>query len=290
MRHGRRANPPAPKIGRVDRRRFLVAAAVGTLAGLFSGLFGVGGGVVIVSMLILWLHVEEHKATAVSLAAITVIATVATITHSGYGTLHVVEGVVVGVPALAGVLIGTAVQRRLPGTTVALLFSALLIAVALSMLIGAGDPEPSGTGTVSRDLEHILIAGLFGLGAGVVSGLAGVGGGNLFVPGLVYVLGLSQIEAEATSLLAIVPVSLLGTWRHYRYGNLDLRMGLTIGALAIPGALLGVVIANALPGRVLQIGFAGLLLFVSQSLIRTTLRKRRDAQTPPTDDDAAPGS
>lgn len=269
----------------MDRRRFLVAAAVGTLAGLFSGLFGVGGGVVIVSMLILWLHVEEHRATAVSLAAITVIATVATITHAGYGTLHVVEGVVVGVPALGGVLAGTAIQRRLPGATVALLFSALLVVVALSMLLGAGDPEPGST--VSRDLRHILLAGLFGLGAGVVSGLAGVGGGNLFVPGLVYVLGLSQIEAEATSLLAIVPVSMLGTWRHYRYGNLDLRMGLTIGALAVPGALLGVVVANALPGRVLQVGFAGLLLFVAQSLVRKTLRERRDAQRAPADD-AAP--
>lgn len=277
----------AHKIRRVDRRRFLVSAAVGTLAGLFSGLFGVGGGVVIVSMLILWLHVEEHQATAVSLCAITVIAAVATLTHSGYGTLHVIEGVVVGVPALGGVLIGTAVQRRLPGTTVALLFSALLIVVALSMLVGAGDPEPGST--VSRDLEHILIAGLFGLGAGIVSGLAGVGGGNLFVPGLVYVLGLSQIEAEATSLLAIVPVSLLGTWRHYRYGNLDLRMGLTIGVLAVPGALLGVVIANALPGRVLQIGFAGLLLFVSQSLVRKTLRTRREASRS-TDDDAGPAA
>ncbi len=123
----------------------------------------------------------------------------------------------------------------------------------------------------------MIEAVLIGLLAGIVAGLLGVGGGALFVPALTLGLGLSQLDAEATSLLAIVPVSMLGTWRHYRYGNLDLRMGLTIGVLAIPGALLGVVIANALPGRVLQIGFAALLLFVAQSLIRKTLRERRES-------------
>lgn len=245
-------------------------AGIGTLAGLFSGLFGVGGGVVMVPLLILLLKLGERQATATSLAAIVLIAGAATITHGAYGTVHVVEGLVVGLPALAGVLAGTALQQRIPARRVSLLFAVLLVAVALSMVLGSGDAEPSGT--VSRDLGHILLAGLFGVAAGVVSGLLGVGGGTLFVPGLVYVLGLGQVQAEATSLLAIVPVSLVGAWRQHRYGNLDLRMALTMGTLAIPGALLGVVLAHALPGRVLQIGFALLILFVAQNLARRGLR------------------
>jgi hypothetical protein len=247
-----------------------VIAGIGTLAGLFSGLFGVGGGVVMVPLLILLLKLGERQATATSLAAIVLIAGAATITHGAYGTVHVVEGLVVGLPALAGVLAGTALQQRIPARRVSLLFAVLLVAVALSMVLGTGDAEPSGT--VSRDLGQILLAGLFGVAAGVVSGLLGVGGGTLFVPGLVYVLGLGQVQAEATSLLAIVPVSLVGAWRQHRYGNLDLRMAITMGTLAIPGALLGVVLAHALPGRVLQIGFALLILFVAQNLARRGLR------------------
>lgn len=245
-------------------------AGIGTLAGLFSGLFGVGGGVVMVPLLILLLKLGERQATATSLAAIVLIAGAATITHGAYGTVHVVEGLVVGLPALAGVLAGTALQQRIPARRVSLLFAVLLVAVALSMVLGTGDAEPSGT--VSRDLGHIVLAGLFGVAAGIVSGLLGVGGGTLFVPGLVYVLGLGQVQAEATSLLAIVPVSLVGAWRQHRYGNLDLRMAVTMGTLAIPGALLGVVLAHALPGRVLQIGFALLILFVAQNLARRGLR------------------
>lgn len=246
-------------------------AGIGTLAGLFSGLFGVGGGVVMVPLLILLLKMGERQATATSLAAIVLIASAATITHGAYGTVHVVEGLVVGLPAIAGVLAGTALQQRIPARRVSLLFAVLLIAVAISMVIGTGDAEPSGA--VTRDLGHILLAGLFGVAAGVVSGLLGVGGGTLFVPGLVYVLGLGQVQAEATSLLAIVPVSLVGAYRQHRYGNLDLRMAALMGTLAIPGALLGVVLANALPGRVLQIAFALLLVFVAQNLARRGLRK-----------------
>ncbi len=260
----------------MDRRQLLVTAVIGTLAGLFSGLFGVGGGVVMVPLLILWLGFGERQATATSLAAIVIIATAATITHGGYGTVHLIEGLVVGLPAIAGVLAGAAFQQRIPARQVSVLFAILLVAVAISMAIGTGDAEP--TGSPSRDLQHILVAGLFGVAAGFISGLLGVGGGTLFVPGLVYVLGLAQVEAEATSLLAIIPVSLVGAWRQHRYGNLDLRKAVTMGSLAIPGALVGVVLANALPGRVLQIGFAALLIFVAQNLARRALQTSKDAK------------
>ena len=112
---------------------------------------------------------------------------------------------------------------------------------------------------------------LVGVAAGVVAGMLGVGGGTLFVPALVIFLGLSHLDAEATSLLAIVPVALVGAWRQRAYGNLELRDGLTMGALACLGALGGVVVANAVPERALEIAFGVLLLYVAWQLARRAL-------------------
>jgi uncharacterized protein len=114
---------------------------------------------------------------------------------------------------------------------------------------------------------------VLGAVAGLIAGLLGVGGGILFVPALVFIRGLSQVEAEATSLLAIVPVAVVGTWRQWGYGNVRLREGLLVGAVAIPGASLGVVVANVLPERALELGFAGLLLVVAAQLVVRSLRE-----------------
>lgn len=119
-------------------------------------------------------------------------------------------------------------------------------------------------------VEAILLGAL----AGVVSGMLGVGGGVVFVPALVIVIGLGQVEAEATSLLAIVPVALLGTWRQYRYGNVRLRDGITVGVLAAAGAVFGVVIANAVPARALEVGFSLLMLATAVQLFGGSLRAR----------------
>ena len=116
-----------------------------------------------------------------------------------------------------------------------------------------------------------------GFAAGVVAGMLGVGGGTLFVPALVLFLGLSHLDAEATSLLAIVPVALVGAWRQDGYGNVRRRDGLALGVLATAGALLGVVVANTVPERALEIAFAGLLLAVAAQMIRRALRPAADA-------------
>ena len=115
---------------------------------------------------------------------------------------------------------------------------------------------------------------LVGFAAGVVSGMLGVGGGILFVPALVIFLGLSQVDAEATSLLAIIPVALVGAASQRRYGNLRLRDAVVLGALAIPGAVAGVAIVNAIPERVVEILFALLMLYVAWGMARRALAER----------------
>jgi uncharacterized membrane protein YfcA len=117
----------------------------------------------------------------------------------------------------------------------------------------------------------IVEAALIGLAAGAVSGMLGVGGGILFVPALVLVLGLSQVDGEATSLLAILPVAVIGTWRQQRYGNVRLAEGLLMGALAAAGTVGGVALVNVLPAHVVKIGFAVLLLFTAFGMTRRAL-------------------
>ncbi|HET6830485.1 MAG TPA: sulfite exporter TauE/SafE family protein [Solirubrobacterales bacterium] len=128
----------------------------------------------------------------------------------------------------------------------------------------------------------VVLAVLMALAGGAVGGLLGVGGGILFVPALTIFLGNGQLDAEATSLLVIVPMAIVGTWRQHRHGNVELGEGIAIGLLAIPGAVIGVVVANELPERALELGFAGLCLLVAARLLHRGLAPRaRKAQWAP---------
>lgn len=113
------------------------------------------------------------------------------------------------------------------------------------------------------ELAAVLIC-LFG---GLTGGLVGVGGGVLFVPALTIFIGLTQVEAESTSLLMIVLVALVGSYRQHGYGNVRLREAAIVGVLSPLGVLLGVVVANNVSERVLQLSFAALALFMAAQLV-----------------------
>ena len=114
----------------------LKLAAIGTLAGIFSGLFGVGGGTVIVPLLIFWFGYGERLATGTSLAAIILIGLLGAVAQGGiYGNVHVLTGLLLAIPAVLGVVMGTAIQQRIPQRAVSLLFAALLVAVAIELIV-----------------------------------------------------------------------------------------------------------------------------------------------------------
>jgi len=118
------------------RDHTLKLAAIGTLAGIFSGLFGVGGGTVIVPLLIFWLGYGERLATGTSLGAIVLIGALGAIAQGGlYGNVHVVTGLLLAIPAVGGVLLGTTVQQRIPQRAVSYLFAALLVAIAVELIV-----------------------------------------------------------------------------------------------------------------------------------------------------------
>jgi len=120
-----------------------------------------------------------------------------------------------------------------------------------------------------------MTAGAIAIGAaaGVIAGMLGVGGGVLFVPGLVFLVGLGQHEAEATSLLAIIPVAIVGSYQQDRYGNVHRRDALLLGLTSVAGAAAGVALANAVSGAVLRDAFALFMVLVAAQLVRRGLRQ-----------------
>lgn len=119
---------------------------------------------------------------------------------------------------------------------------------------------------------EVTLAILMAVAGGAVGGVLGAGGGVLFVPALVILLGSGQVEAEATSLLIIVPMAIAGTWRQLRHGNVDVRAGLMLGALSVPGVVAGVALSNAVGDRALELGFAALCVVIAAQLMRRALR------------------
>lgn len=115
--------------------RLVRLTAIATVAGAFSGLFGVGGGTVIVPLLILWFGYEEHEATGTSLAAIVLIGLLAAVTHGLYGNVDLLKGVLIGVPALGGVVAGTALQQRISTRAVSGIFAVLLVVSAALLVL-----------------------------------------------------------------------------------------------------------------------------------------------------------
>ncbi len=227
---------------------------IGLVAGFFSALFGVGGGLVIVPLLLLVAHWDERPAMATSLAAIGVTALAGTILYALHGKVDPSYAALVGLPAAVGAVAGTALQQRIRRRGLSLLFSLLLVGVAVELLFSP-----------PRLSESFALAVALGFAAGILAGLFGVGGGILFVPTLL-ALGLSQVHAEATSLLAILPTAAAGTWRQSRYGNVRWRSAGVLGLSSIAGAEGGILVAANLPEDVLRRLFAVLMLCVAAQL------------------------
>jgi uncharacterized membrane protein YfcA len=123
-------------IAGMPRSRTLKLAVIAAGAGIFSGLFGVGGGTVMVPLFILWLGYEEREATGTSLAAIAIIAGAAVVVQLAYGNVHVGKGLLVGIPAVGGVVAGTWLQQRVPRRQLQVLFAMLLLASAVKLVVG----------------------------------------------------------------------------------------------------------------------------------------------------------
>jgi uncharacterized protein len=248
---------------------------LGLAAGLLAGLFGVGGGVVLVPGMVLLMGLAQHVAHATSLVAILVTAPAAVIGFALDGSVAYAAGGATAVGAMIGAFGGAAVMHRISPTRLRQGFALLLVLVAVRMALPI-EVEQGAAVAADDPLSLLAFAGL-GLSAGVLSAIMGVGGGVIMVPAFVLLFGLDQHTAEGTSLLVIVPTALMGAYRHGRHDYTDWRLGLLIGAGGVLGGLVGAQIAIALPGEALQRLFAGFLLLTGVRMLAKSRPKTSEA-------------
>ena len=253
------ADQPAPFI--------VKGLALGLLAGVMSGLFGIGGGAVMVPLLVLWMALPQHRAHATSLAAIILTAASGTVAFARDGAVNFSAGFGIAAGAIAGAYFGAAVMHRLSPTRLRQAFAILMVLVALQMLIGFTPDEGMVRLTGVAALAAYVVLGLL---AGGLSAVMGVGGGVIMVPAMVLLFGFTQHVAEGTSLMIIIPTALVGAIRHSRHGYTDWRLGLALGSGGILGAIAGAAIALQLDAELLQRLFAGFLLLTGAHLLWTT--------------------
>lgn len=253
------------------RAPWLALLAVGAIGGFLSGLFGVGGGVVMVPLLVGLARFDQRRASALSLAAIVPASVFGSIGYLAQGQVDLPVAVALAAGAVPGALIGTRLLRQVHGTVLRWLFIALLVAVALRMVLVV----PLRGAELPLDLPLLLALAGVGLLVGIASGLFGVGGGIIIVPVLVAGFGMGDLLAKGTSLTVIIVSSIAGTASNARASLVDLRAALVVGGAAAVTSLAGVAAAFLLPARVSAITFAVLLAASALQLALRTVRGGR---------------
>jgi len=260
-----------------SRPSLWVSAAIGVAAGLLSGLFGVGGGIIIVPGLVLFGGMEQRRAHATSLAAIVPIALGGVV---GYAIEDGVDWAAAGLltaGALAGTVVGTRFLRAIPQPTLRVIFAIFLLGSAALLPFEASSTRPLG------ELDLVAGAALVAVGllAGGLAGLLGVGGGIVMVPALVLVLAEPQVIAKGTSLAVIVPTALAGTVSNLRAGLTDLRTAGVAGLAGIAAAYGASILAVELDPVLSAVLFALLLVAMAVRLLLAARGRPVPGETDP---------
>ena len=259
------------------RPPLLQGLGLGLLAGVMSGLFGIGGGAVLVPLLVLWVAMPQHRAHATSLAAIILTAASGTVRYAIGDSVNYAAAGGIALGAVVGAVFGAALMHRLSPTRLRQAFAVLMVLVAIQMILGI---TPEGGVTQLAGAGALLAYVLLGLVAGGLSALMGVGGGVIMVPAMVLLFGFTQHVAEGTSLLIIIPTAVIGAVRHAKNNYTDWRLGLWLGLGGIVGAAAGASVALELDADLLQRLFAAFLLLTGVHLLWSTRPRRTDPAVP----------
>ena len=239
---------------------------IGLLAGLLSGSFGVGGGVIIVPGLVLLLHFTQRLSHGTSLLAIMPIAAAGVIGFGFHGSINIGYAFFLGIGSIVGAVLGTKLLSSISNEWLARIFSAILIITAIWLFVDI--PVSSEELALTPATVILLIA--VGVLAGGIAGLLGVGGGIIVVPVLILVFGAAAPIAKGTSLLIALIAGTAGSWRNYRNQNIDIPVALKIGLAGIPTALIGAQLALVMSDQVSTILFAILLIVTAVRLLQTS--------------------
>ncbi len=243
---------------------------VGIVAGFLSGLFGVGGGILIVPALVMVLHMDQRLAHGTSLAAILPIAISGTVGYGLDGSIDwVAAGALVLGSATVGARLGTHLLHTISRRGLAIGFAVVLLLTALRMVLD--NSEGSGRG----DLTAVMLIGLVlaGVLAGTLAGLLGVGGGIVMVPVMVVLFGISAAVAKGTSLAVIIPTALVATRRNAQRRNVDLRVAAVVGLAGVASSFGAAQISLGLDEQLSNRLFAGLLTVIAIRMLVDEVRR-----------------
>lgn len=232
-----------------DHARGLVT---GLLAGAFGGLFGVGGGIIMVPLLIAWFHATQHRAHGTSLAVVGVTAVSSLAVYAIHSNVDWRTAAVVGIASALTARLGARLAGRVSAPNLRRAFALLLLAVGIRLL---WNPTPTPVAVV-EGAAAVAVDLALGAGVGLVAGFMGVGGGILAVPGFALLLGMPQQLAQGTSLAVILVAAPVGTIEHLRLGNVLVRPLPTLAVGAAAGAALAALVVQSLPREALTRSFA----------------------------------
>ncbi|AYF98035.1 sulfite exporter TauE/SafE family protein [Protaetiibacter intestinalis] len=232
--------------------------AIGALTGFVSGLFGVGGGIVIVPALVAAFHMDQRRAAATSLVALLPISVVGTVVYALSGQVHWLAAALLAAGSVVGSPIGVRLLHRIPHRVLPWIFVGFIAVVIVTLLVS---PPSRDSALAITWASGAALVGI-GLVAGILSGLVGVGGGVVAVPGLEVLVGAGDLLARGTSLAMMIPTTVVGILTHRRHLDPDLRSGLTLGAAAVVVTPFGSWLAHLLDPRLGSILFVAFLVAV----------------------------
>ncbi len=236
---------------------------IGLSGGLLAGLFGVGGGVVMVPLFAGLVGLPQKRASSTSLLAIVPIATAAAWGYARQGNIDFGAGAALLLGGVVGGQLGGWLLPRVPGRALQIAFGVLTILTAVRLLWPTGG---AGQGAIGGSAEAAALV-LVGLAAGVLAALLGVGGGIILVPALVLLAGASADVARGTSLVVVIGTALTASARLQREGLVDVRAATWAGLVGAPAGLLGAALGQWLPQRAALLLFAALLVYSGGRLV-----------------------
>lgn len=274
---------PRPLLLDAIRKPDLAAASIGLSVGFMSGLFGIGGGVLLVPSFILLLKLQQKLAHGSALMTGVFLSLAGATLYVIGGNSNFVAAALIFMGSFCGVLIGTWLLKKIEILFLMYVFLVVLLATAVRLFMGTDETA----GPPYESLTIWLALGFIttGLVAGTFSGLLGIGGGIIMVPTLILFFGFAPVVAKGTSLCVIVPTGTAGTLRNRKYGSINMRVGLLAGIGGIPMALFGAWVSSRMSDLLSEILFGVLIVVVAVNMLRKTLQMRRESSMPlpPTD-------
>jgi uncharacterized membrane protein YfcA len=245
------------------QRSIVTIVLVGVAAGFLSGLFGVGGGILIVPGLVLVAKMDQRIAHGTSLAAVLPISASSLLSYWAHDHVDWRVGACLAVGALAGAVLGTRLLHVLPHRALAIGFATLLLVTAVRLFLPLTS-EPTRAVLSIGDIAALVA---IGVATGILAGLLGVGGGVVMVPAMMMLLQMPSAMAKGTSVAVIIPTAIMGTFRNRSKNNVDLRAAGILGLGGILSATAGGWISARMSDTVSNVLFATLLIIVATRLV-----------------------